>query len=151
METREGACNTILEAFALYEGLVRHAVASHDTGLSKTQEMIVTVLHVTGPLGMSRIAEWLAVSREQVSRAVAELERKSLVQKERDTRNWRVVNIDLTQQGQQLAQEMSDTAVRNISAGLKVLDDAEFSRLVVLSGEASSILESAADRLVKKT
>lgn len=139
--------DAVLSAFALYEGLVRHAIIGHDSGLSKTQEMTLVMLYKVGPMGVGSIADWLAVSREQASRAIGELEKKGLVEKSRDIENWRVIAISLSNEGKSLAESINALATKNIAKSLEAIEDKDREKLIQLSMEASALLGSAATKL----
>jgi DNA-binding MarR family transcriptional regulator len=150
MQTNDTLEASVFKAFIYFDGLVRHSIADCSAGLSKTQMMAMVILDTGGALNVGKIAEWLAVSREQASRAVSGLEEKGLVKKERNADNWRNVDIALTEEGVRLSAEMRASALGFIREALGALDDDEAERLRFCSQQAALLLsrvgESASRR-----
>ncbi|MBW7905904.1 MAG: MarR family winged helix-turn-helix transcriptional regulator [Phycisphaerae bacterium] len=87
--------------------VLRHQAWSRGrpSGLTPTQGQVLALLdgQARGGLSMKRIAAELAVSQPTVSDAVAALERKGLVSRERSDADARVVRVSLTRKGARAA------------------------------------------------
>jgi DNA-binding MarR family transcriptional regulator len=139
--------NSVFMAFAYYDGLVRHSISGEQAGLTKTQLMIMVILQISGVANIGKVAQWLAVSREQASRAVSGLETKGLVEKHRGQENWRNVEVELTQSGIEFADQMRNSTLASINKALSVLDEDEKSRLQFCAQQSVLLLSVAAKRL----
>jgi DNA-binding MarR family transcriptional regulator len=92
-------------------------------GLTPTQSQILTLLWSRRPtaLGVSEVAEELALTKPTVSDSVSALVRKELLQKERSPRDARAVDLRLTPRGEDIAAgsagwpEFLTSAVRSLS------------------------------------
>jgi DNA-binding MarR family transcriptional regulator len=109
--------------------------------------MIMVILQISGVANIGKVAQWLAVSREQASRAVSGLETKGLVEKHRGQENWRNVEVELTQSGIEFADQMRKSTLASINKALSVLDEDEKSRLQFCAQQSVLLLSVAAKRL----
>lgn len=76
-----------------------------------------------GPLPPSQIARHILVKSSTVTGIVDRLEQKGLVQRVRNSRDRRVINIELTDTGGELAQNAPPPIQRTIMDGLKRVAD----------------------------
>lgn len=136
-------CNTLVDAFLSYEGLVRRFVIEERATYTKTQAMALTTIAFGGPLTMGKLAEWLAVSKEQATRAVAPLVRDGLVARSGDESNRRLVLVSVTEQGEECLKRMFEERDAVISQSLAALDDDEVRELVAASRTAARLLAKA--------
>lgn len=135
-----------IDAFLSYQALVKRVLLEYRNGLTKTQVMVLGILAEEHELKMSALAQRMAVSREQATRAVAGVVEKGLVERRRSTSDGKVVKVSLTEDGwaflnkqqrecskmirnqlvslteeeQALLHESSLTAIRLIGKALKV-------------------------------
>jgi DNA-binding MarR family transcriptional regulator len=132
--------DSVFKAFAYYDGLVHHSIADTQKGLSKTQLMTMVILGMGESLNIGNLAMWLAVSREQASRAISGLEEKGYVEKRRASSNWRNVEVTLTVSGRHFADDMRKQTLSALKKALSVLSEEEASRLRFCSQQSALLL-----------
>lgn len=134
----------IAAAYFRYEALISQVVLGARQDLSKTQLMILIFAGVSGSCSMGELSGLLAVSREQVSRATAALERDGYIVKRRDEENGRVVRFSLTEKAEEYLRghrERMDAAFDEAFAGVAEEDLHELARA---SRAASASIDKAA-------
>ncbi len=84
--------------------------AAGPRGLTPTQSQVLTVLYARPECGLrlSVLASSLAITPATASEAVSALEKKGLVRKQRDCRDFRALAIALTPQGRREAARLSE-------------------------------------------
>ncbi len=97
--------------------------------VSAPQLYCLLALNDHGPLPPSHIARHILVKSSTVTGIVDRLEQKGLVQRVRNTRDRRVINIELTEKGRTLAQNAPPPIQRTIMDGLKRLSDERLSEI----------------------
>lgn len=137
---------SVLMAFVFYEGMVRHALLDNDEGFSKTQMMMLFGLAVQGSSSISQLSERLAVSREQASRAAADLESKGYLAKVRNDNNWRMVRLEPTEKTREVVERVRGHVMAFLNDHLSALSEDEQARLRNCSIEASIIMERLIER-----
>ena len=91
----------LLDAACAFDSLARYVTAGNFDQLSKTQADAVMRIALFGPASMTELASGLGVSKEHVTRAVADLEEQGLVTKRRNAENRRIVKAVLTEKGEE--------------------------------------------------
>jgi DNA-binding MarR family transcriptional regulator len=91
--------------------------------VSAPQLYCLLALNDHGPLPPSQIARYILVKSSTVTGIVDRLEQKGLVQRVRNSRDRRVINIELTDGGRALAQNAPPPIQRTIMDGLKRVSD----------------------------
>lgn len=132
--------DSVFQAFAFYDGLVHHSITDIQKELSKTQLMAMVILNVQKTINVGDLAKWLAVSREQASRAISGLEEKGYIEKHRGAQNWRNIEIALTADGQQFSDEMRKQTLDSLEKSLAILSEEEAARLRFCSQQAAFLL-----------
>jgi DNA-binding MarR family transcriptional regulator len=82
-----------------------------------------------GPTSMSGIADWLGTGLPSVTGAVERLERHGLVERRHATDDRRVVEVHLTDRGNELIGDMAGVRMEVIRTALAVLEPAELADL----------------------
>ena len=134
---------SIIEAFACYDGLVRSCTLDNRGNFTKTQMMILIAIDSVGSLSLTHISERLAISKEQATRAVAALEKDGFISKARGVSNWKVVEVNLTQQAKDYLVEHKKRTIQALSSELRTLSDEETNSLVSLSRDAAKLLKES--------
>jgi DNA-binding MarR family transcriptional regulator len=141
--------DSVFKAFTYYDGLVHHSIADAQKVLSKTQLMAMVILDTHEVLNIGNLAMWLAVSREQASRAISGLEEKGYIEKHRSAENWRNIEVVLTPDGKRFAKKMREQTLSALEKSLSVLSEEEISRLRFCSQQASLLLSEVVVRHAK--
>ena len=105
------------------QGTARIYAADFD--LPMLEWRVINVVHWYGPMSANAISQRIAVDKGNVCRAVARLERRSLILRTPDQDDQRVVNLSLTEAGEALFREINPIARRREQQLLSVLTDAE--------------------------
>lgn len=130
----------ILNASCAFDALARRAVMDNRSKLTKTQTDILMHLALFGPSSMSVLSKNLAVSKEHISRAVTSLCGEGLVQKQRSSGNFRVVEAVLTKKGRELADSIRQDSIERLRDPLEALEPEEKEELIRLSARATQLL-----------
>lgn len=88
------------EIYPLSRKLVFDTFDKKKYNVTRTQQIILLSLSVSGTLNMSQLASRINTSNEQATRAVAQLVQKGFVNREHNPENRRIVNISLTDKAQ---------------------------------------------------
>ena len=88
-------------------GLLHPETAVPGHGLTLSQAFALHALDTEPPLSQNDLAERLRLEKSSVSRMVAEMERKELVERERDRDNRRFYRLRLTDRGRNLHTSMA--------------------------------------------
>ncbi|MBN2397562.1 MAG: MarR family transcriptional regulator [Deltaproteobacteria bacterium] len=89
--------------------------------VSAPQLNCLITLSENGPLPSSRIARYIMVKSSTVTGVIDRLEQKGLVRRVRNSRDRRVITIELTEEGRRLAQNAPPPIQQKIVDGLKRL------------------------------
>lgn len=132
-----------IEAFLSYQSLVKRTLLEYRNGLTKTQTMVLGLLSEEAELKMSTLAQRMAVSREQASRAVAGVVEKGLVERRRSTSDGKVVKVSLTEEGRRFLDRQQRECSKMISSELASLTQAERDELHDISISAIRLISKA--------
>ena len=130
----------LLDAACAFDSLARYVTASNFDQLSKTQADAVMRIALFGPASMTELASGLGVSKEHVTRAVADLEEQGLVTKRRNDENRRIVEAVLTEKGEEAVTAIRLASIERLEKPLSSLSPAERDELVDLSTRAVALL-----------
>lgn len=104
--------------------------------LNKTHQVSVPQLYCLlalyehGPLPPSQIAKYVMVNSSTVTGIIDRLEQKGLVSRLRDSPDRRVINIQLTEAGKDLARNAPPPVQHKIVEGLKRLPQSKINKIV---------------------
>ena len=132
--------SAVLEALRAYECLVNRIIMKNRQDFTKTQVEVMLVLEHAGQINMTRLSEFVGVSKEQASRATAPLAEAGLVEKHRNPASQREIEIALTEEGRRKLGEVTALHKRDLSKLLDQADPADVNRLSEVSQEASELL-----------
>ena len=130
----------LLDAACAFDSLARYVTAGNFDQLSKTQADAVMRIALFGPASMTELASGLGVSKEHVTRAVADLEEQGLVTKRRNAENRRIVKAVLTEKGEEAVTAIRLASIERLEKPLSSLSPAERDELVDLATRAVSLL-----------
>jgi DNA-binding MarR family transcriptional regulator len=98
--------------------------------VSAPQLSSLLALYENGPMPPSQIAKYIMVNSSTVTGIVDRLEQKGLVERSRISPDRRVITIELTEKGQQLAKNAPPPIQKKIVDGLQKLPPNEIEKIV---------------------
>ena len=128
---------TTRKFLTVYRHLRRSSRQLHEEGVSGRQLSALRYLHETGPHTVGQMREYLYVSDSGASELIARLEKMGFVTRTRSAADNRVVIVDLTPAGRELAQEPPRGGVSLLRERLQTLPQA---RLAVIDEAMTEIL-----------
>ncbi|MBM4361328.1 MAG: MarR family transcriptional regulator, partial [Deltaproteobacteria bacterium] len=144
----EPKLDSILEAMTyLYaeSRRVTRAVAEQ-YGLTGSQLVVLRLLGPGGRLSVGEISERIRAQNSTVTGIIDRMERDGLVARRRSENDRRVVHIELTRRGKELAREAADAPqhlFRQLLESLATSDAAELERIMtLLAGRVRESLET---------
>lgn len=143
MPSNTGGFADVFRSCVSHEEMLRRVIAMAPADFTRTEMNIMVMLNAVGPLAMTPLSECLAVSKEQVSRAVKPLVKRGYVERRRSEKNRRVVTVRLTEEGSRFLDGHMKNALAAMENLLEPLSEEEYGRLVELSRESDSLLAKA--------
>ena len=98
-------------------------------------------LHENGPLPPSQIAKHMMVKSSTVTGVIDRLELKGLVSRARNSRDRRIITVELTEGGGRLAANAPPPIQQKIIDGMKKLSDSEIDQIVLALTRLTSMLD----------
>ncbi|MBU0514188.1 MAG: MarR family transcriptional regulator [Proteobacteria bacterium] len=109
--------------------------------VSQPQLSCLLALDQYGPMSSSALAKYILVKPSTITGIVDRLEQKGLVTRQRNTNDRRVVTIELTEPGRQLARDAPPPIPEVIIHGLKKLPPETTQKIVEYLGTLVSLLD----------
>lgn len=109
--------------------------------ISASQLNCLLALYENGPLPPSQIAKHMMVESSTVTGVVDRLEQKGLVTRVRNSPDRRVITIQLTKTGKELAENAPPPIQQKIFDGLEKLTDMEIDRIAKALRTLTSMLD----------
>lgn len=128
-ELREAVDAIVLQARALEASVV----ADSTLDLTRPELLAIDILGDSGPSIMRSLSRRLYLAGNSVTKLVDNLERKELVRRSRDTKDRRLVWVQLTDQGRKVYVQNVEERIRLCRALLEALTDEEQEALLVLN------------------
>lgn len=129
-ETARNQCLMLLyEIYPLSRKLVFDTFDKKKYELTRTQQIIMLALSVSGTLTMSQLASKINTSNEQATRAVAQLVDKGYVERMQNPGNRRVINIRLTDEAEEFFSKMKSEIHDDLFSRFSVVSDEEIMKL----------------------
>lgn len=105
-------------------------------GISQAQASVLLVLKgAAQPLPLSRLARFLVQEAQSVTSLVDRLEARSLVRRVPDSRDRRVIHVELTPAGEEMFSQIFPAAWKACSEAFAGLDQSELNELARLTGK----------------
>lgn len=130
----------IIAARDAFDDFCKRSLMNHRDDLTKSQVDVLIGLKFAGKMSMTQVSEHLAVSKEQATRATAPLVQRGFVKRERCKDNYRVVEVSLTDEGEQRLADGLAIVLREINGNLRSISDEDRAQLVEASRTAVEIL-----------
>lgn len=98
--------------------------------VSGPQLSCLLALHEFGPLSLSQLAKDIMVKSSTVTGIIDRLEQKNLVRRVRTSKDRRVITIELTEKGEELARHAPPPIHEKIVDGLRRMPDEDVQKIV---------------------
>ena len=112
------------------------------TGLNVSQLSCLLVLEKTGPLSLSKLSQHVFLSPSMITSIVDQLEKKELVVRTRKSTDRRVILIELTEKGKEVAQTAPPSFQEQLTSSLSHLKKEEKKTLFDSLNKLLSIIVS---------
>lgn len=109
--------------------------------VSAPQLHCLLALHEYGPLPPSQIARYIMVKSSTVTGIIDRLEQKGFVERLRNSPDRRVITIQLTEAGKELAQNAPPPIQHKIVDGLRKLPDGEIKQIITSLSKLTKMLD----------
>jgi len=109
--------------------------------VSAPQLHCLLALHENGPLPPSQIARHIMVKSSTVTGIIDRLEQKGLVARLRNSPDRRVITIQLTEAGKELAQNAPPPIQHKIVDGIKKLPEGEIKQIILSLSKLTHMLD----------
>jgi DNA-binding MarR family transcriptional regulator len=109
--------------------------------VSAPQLHCLLALYDYGPLPPSQIARYIMVKSSTVTGIIDRLEQKGLVYRMRNSPDRRVITIQLTEEGKELAQNAPPPIQQKIVDGLKKLPEEEINQTILSLSKLTRMLD----------
>jgi DNA-binding MarR family transcriptional regulator len=127
----------IINAVEIYSSKLRDK-----TGLNASQLSCLLVLEKTGPLSLSKLSQHVYLSPSMITSIVDQLENKELVVRTRKSADRRVIMIELTEKGKEVAQTSPPSFQEQLTSSLSHLKEEEKETLFDSLNKLLSIIVS---------
>jgi DNA-binding MarR family transcriptional regulator len=117
----------------------------HERSISMAHVFLMTMLDKHGPLPMTRVAELLGSGLPTATGLVGRMEERGLVRRDHDTKDRRVVFVNLTDAGAAEVRELHEARQRRMAAAIGQLSSSEQAGLLTAIRSLRSALESVSD------
>lgn len=138
--------NNALELEQLFTDLTQ-AITQNRTldefGLTRLQAITLKNVYTRIGISMSQLADTTGISRAQLTRLIATLEKRDLVERRHNEDNRRVVNVYGTEHGKNVIHEHSQLIANRIQSHTKSLSEAEQTALTHHLREAIRLMIKA--------
>lgn len=105
------------------------------------QLMVLGILHEHGSLSISKISKKLTISKPQMTIIVDKLAKNGLVYRIYNNKDRRIININLTENGNEYCKDLSEALKENLSRKLKTLSEEDLTTLLNSLEITESILK----------
>lgn len=139
---------SIFDAMMLYRSLIERDVFTVREGLTKQQETVIIGIAICEPISSGKLANYLSLPPQNVSRNVMELEARGLITREVDPLNRRQVILSLSEKGRQFISVHRKKAHDKLDASLRVLNDDERALLIDASRVSANLLRKTIEHSV---
>ncbi len=109
--------------------------------VSAPQLQSLLTLYENGPLPLSHIAKLIMVKSSTVTGIIDRLEQKGFVSRVRDSKDRRVINIELTEEGKHLVENTPPPFQQKIVNGLKKFPEDEKKQIITALTKLTNLLD----------
>lgn len=120
---------SMYEIYPLSRKLVFDTFDKKKYDITRTQQIIMLSLSVSGTLTMSQLASKINTSNEQATRAVAQLVDKGFVVRMQNPANRRVINIKLTDEAMSFMEKTKAEILDDLLSKFSSVSDGEMKQM----------------------
>ncbi len=143
--TRRECIMSMYEIYPLSRKLVFDTFDKKKYDITRTQQIIMLSLSISGTLTMSQLASKINTSNEQATRAVAQLVNKGFIVRMQNPDNRRVINIKLTDEAMRFMEKTKAEILDDLLSKFSGISDDE----MVQMKEALQIINGILKRVLK--
>lgn len=143
--TRRECIMSMYEIYPLSRKLVFDTFDKKKYDITRTQQIIMLSLSISGTLTMSQLASKINTSNEQATRAVAQLVNKGFIVRMQNPDNRRVINIKLTDEAMRFMEKTKAEIFDDLLSKFSGISDDE----MVQMKEALQIINGILKRVLK--
>ena len=133
------AGSEVLNLFPRLRRLVFGAFDSGEFHVTRTQQMILTVMSSGATFSMSELASLIGTSNEQATRAVSQLVNMGYISRSQNEVNHRIVNIRLTDEAVSALGAITESIEKRVSA--RIAASGNEARIYALMRELNGLLD----------
>ena len=111
------------EIYPVYRSMLCGLFDKKEFKFTKTQQLIIMTLWLSGTLSLNELSKKICTSNEQATRAVGQLVKKGIVSRVKNENNRREIEIRLTQAGIDDIKEAQNKIIQRMPKGMEALDD----------------------------
>lgn len=137
-ETQKAALDVTQKFLVLYRHLRRYSRKTQCEGVRGRGLVTLRYLNEAGPLTIGQICEYLFISGSSTSELVSRLEEAGYLERRRSTKDSRVVYVELTPKGREIAEQPPSGGIPLLRERIKALPS---DRLQLLDEAFASLIE----------
>ncbi len=137
-ELQNSTLDVIQKFIVLYRYIRHYARKTHCQGIRGREISTLRYLKDTGPRTIGQVTEYLFLSASSASELVSRMEEAGYVMRRRSTEDSRVVFVELTEKGKQLAEDTPLGGIPLLRERMKVLPP---DQLALIDEALSSLIE----------
>lgn len=136
---------SMYEVYPMCRKLVYDTFDKKKYDITRTQQIILLCLSISGTLTMSQLATKINTSNEQATRAVAQLVNKGFIERLHNPENRRVVNIRLTNEAEVFMNKTKGDILDELLQKFEPVSDDE----MIQMSEALNLINSILRKVLK--
>lgn len=133
------------EIYPLSRKLVFDTFDQKKYHVTRTQQIVLLALSVSGQMNMTQLATRINTSNEQATRAAAQLADMGFIRREHQTGNRRVVIISLTPEAEDFMKKMKAEIRDDLLKRFANVSDEDMDKLYDALVQVSSVLKQVTD------
>ncbi|MBQ9541077.1 MarR family transcriptional regulator [Ruminococcus sp.] len=144
-DTRTRCIMEFYEIYPLSRKLVFDTFDQKKYHVTRTQQIVLLALSVSGQMNMTQLATRINTSNEQATRAAAQLADMGFIRREHQTGNRRVVIISLTPEAEDFMKKMKAEIRDDLLKRFANVSDEDMDKLYDALVQVSSVLKQVTD------
>ena len=144
-DTRTRCIMEFYEIYPLSRKLVFDTFDQKKYHVTRTQQIVLLALSVSGQMNMTQLATRINTSNEQATRAAAQLADMGFIRREHQTGNRRVVIISLTPEAEDFMKKMKAEIRDDLLKRFANVSDEDMEKLYDTLVQVSSVLKQVTD------